>query len=321
MRIGLIILVLAIVTSPVFGRQSGIFTSDINNFWKAYDKVIRISDSAEQERIIQQFYLDKGSAGLRDFARARNWTAGKFRSAILQHPEFWRSVRRKTMVASRKGAAIRKLFTSYQQLYPGFKRPDVFFMIGHIETGGTTTQTRVLLGTEIVAADSSVNAEGLHPMLQRFFLSNPDIMGLVAHELTHTQQRGGDMETRRKSNLLGFCIAEGACDFIAELLTGKTLMHPYLVYGRAHDRELWVSFKGVMYGTATQDWLYNGGLKATKVADLGYYMGYAICKSYYQHAADKARAVREIIELDLEDKAKVDLFLANSGYDAGGSVY
>lgn len=60
-------------------------------------------------------------------------------------------------------------------------------------------------------------------------------------------------------------------------------------------------------------WLYNGGSKG-KTADLGYYIGYEICKSYYNNALDKKRAVKDIIELNYDDNIAVDKFLAKSNY-------
>ncbi|NQD72132.1 hypothetical protein HP439_15505 [Sphingobacterium shayense] len=60
-------------------------------------------------------------------------------------------------------------------------------------------------------------------------------------------------------------------------------------------------------------WLYNGGSKG-KTADLGYYIGYEICKSYYNNALDKKRAVKDIIELNYDDNIAVDKFLVKSNY-------
>jgi hypothetical protein len=57
-------------------------------------------------------------------------------------------------------------------------------------------------------------------------------------------------------------------------------------------------------------WLHNGTL--TKPGDLGYWIGYRIAKSYYQHAADKRRAVREILE-----RADAKAFLAGSQWHPG----
>lgn len=47
---------------------------------------------------------------------------------------------------------------------------------------------------------------------------------------------------------------------------------------------------------------------------LGYFVGYAICKSYYEHATDKAKAIGYMINLDNEQIAELDKFLAASGY-------
>jgi len=46
--------------------------------------------------------------------------------------------------------------------------------------------------------------------------------------------------------------------------------------------------------------------------DLGYWVGYRIAKAYYQRAADKQQAVREILEMS-DPKA----FLAKSGWRPG----
>lgn len=122
------------------------------------------------------------------------------------------------------------------------------------------------------------------------------------------------MEDRRRTNLLGFCLAEGMCDFIAELLLQKPLTQPYITYGKQHDREIWALFKTQMHGRDISGWLYNAGSPAA-VSDLGYYIGYALCKSYYASATDKQAAVRAILNLPLEDTDALDAFVRQSGYD------
>jgi len=57
-------------------------------------------------------------------------------------------------------------------------------------------------------------------------------------------------------------------------------------------------------------WLYNSTPK--KPGDLGYWVGYRIVKSYYQRAADKRRALREILEM-----TDPKTFLAKSGWSPG----
>jgi uncharacterized protein YjaZ len=50
------------------------------------------------------------------------------------------------------------------------------------------------------------------------------------------------------------------------------------------------------------------GISGLRPGDLGYWVGYRIVKSYYQHAADQRQAFREILKMT-DPKA----FLAKSG--------
>ena len=291
-----------------------IITSDLANFWNAYDSVTATTDSAAQVRDIQHLYLDKASDGLKDMIKIRHWNARIFQLIIKRYPAFWTSIRPKIMNIQGQLPIIEGLLTRYEQLFPAFQTPEICFTVGYLGTGGTTTQTRVLIGSEIAAADSTVNTTGLNPFLANFFKENKGIEYLVAHELTHTQQKGGDMEDRRPTNLLGFCLAEGMCDFMAERLLQKPLPQPYILYGRQHDRELWAAFRDSLHGRNIGPWLYNSGNTKLKMADLGYYMGYAICTAYYKKNKDKKKAIADIITLDLESPATLDDFLARSGY-------
>ncbi|MCW3464418.1 DUF2268 domain-containing putative Zn-dependent protease [Chitinophaga nivalis] len=156
------------------------------------------------------------------------------------------------------------------------------------------------------ASDNTTNSVGLHPFFQGYN-DNQGILQIVSHELTHTQRKGGDMKDKAHTKLLGLCIAEGLCDFIAELLLQHPVQMPYMRYGREHEKEIWQKFKQEMHGTVSKDWLYNG-------VDLGYFVGYAICKSYYEHATDKAKAIDYMINLDNEQIADLDKFLVDSRY-------
>jgi len=66
MRQSILQLVFVAATSTVFG-QTKIFTSDIDNFWTAYDSVQTTEDTIKQLEFIQKLYLDKASSGLKEF--------------------------------------------------------------------------------------------------------------------------------------------------------------------------------------------------------------------------------------------------------------
>ena len=83
--------------------------------------------------------------------------------------------------------------------------------------------------------------------------------------------------------------------------------------GRANEQGLKVPFKKEMNGDDLSNWLYNGTTTKT-MGDLGYFMGYTICQSYYRQAKDKQQAIKQIICLNYADTAEVNKFLDESKY-------
>ncbi len=310
----LLLLLFITATGESFCQKSIICTKDINNFWLAFDTLKNINSRRHQNEAIKRIYFDRASEGLMEFIKIRGWTPEKFQISITNHDNFWKTVRPRTLNLSHDSIQICQMVKRYKHLYRDFKTPEIYFVISPISTGGTTTQNHVLIGTEISCGDSTIDATGLNPFLKNFYKTNKGVVDLVAHELTHTQQKGGDMEDRRDSNLLGFCLAEGMCDFIAELLLQHKIDRPYITYGEKNEKKIWYDFQKEMQGKNISGWLYNGGIKQSDDADLGYFVGYAICKSYYRHAKNKRKAIKAIISLKLEDTNALSVFLDKSLY-------
>jgi hypothetical protein len=290
------------------GSSQSINTSDIPHFWQAYDSASKTSDLQTQAQIYQQLLINRASLGLQEMIKIRGIQASWYASSVRAHPFFWRTVRPLTEQVQNDSIGIERLMKRYKQLYPAFREPQVYLTISAMVNGGTTTQDKVLIGTEISAADSTVDATGLGTYMTDFLKTNKGVVSMVAHELTHTQQKGGDMEDRRNTNLLGFCLAEGMCDFMAELLLQRPLDNPYMKNGQDHEKAIWTDFQKDMMGKNRSNWLYNG-------ADLGYFVGYSICKAYYQKASNAAQAISHIINLNLEDIDGLLKFLQESGYN------
>lgn len=299
-----------------FGQTTKIFTSDIDNFWVAYDSIKTTNDTTKQIQFFQTLYLDKATAGLKDFIVARQHSAKRHLNNVLTKPKFWISLRPHTLEIKNHTKDIELLMTRFKLLYPKFRQPDVYFTIGVLNSGGTTSSDKILIGSEIACSDKTVDASELGSWLQGVFKDNKDVIYLVAHEVGHTQQKGSDSEDDGNSNLLGYCIKEGACDFIAELLLQKEVVSPYMTFGKANERKLWEKFQTEMLGQETKNWLYNGGDAPNGNADLGYFIGYAICKSYFENSKNKKKALKEIIQLDYKPK-NIMKFLKKSKYTGG----
>ncbi len=285
-------------------------TVDIDNFWLAYDKAMTTADSGEQLQFIQSLYIDKGTRGLKAFMSARNFDAARLTQLIRNYPRFWRSIRPRTLSLKQHTKEIETSISKLETLYPALKPATMYFAIGGLNSGGTTTGDMVLIGAEIASGNASTDlSEFKDNWLKDVFRLHQanNIVSLNIHEYVHTQQIG------EPDNLLGQAIKEGACDFITELVMGKTLVNAYLEYGRKHESSLKTAFLDDMFTTAYARWMYNGSDAAT-VADVGYYMGYAICKSFYNTMGDKQRAVAEIIELNYDDPLAVEDFLEKSAF-------
>ena len=296
----------------LYGQRSAskVFTSDIDHFWTAYDSIRTTKDSIQQIRFITTLYIEQGTPGLHAFMKARDYTAARWVMLINRFPKFWNSIRPNTLRVKSMATDIDKSISRLRELYPYLQEAKIYFTIGALRSGGTTTQDMVLIGTEIATGTTTTDvSEFPDKWLESVFKTQDtgNIVALNIHEYVHTQQRG------ESNNLLSQCLREGACDFITELVMGKPLTNHYILYGNEHEPVLKDQFKLEMFTSYYNNWLYNGS-SAKTVADLGYFMGYAICKSYYQQAADKRKAITDIIQLNYSNNRSVEKFVSASGY-------
>lgn len=177
--------------------------------------------------------------------------------------------------------------------------------MGVFNSGGTSIPVGMFIGAEIETADKNSPLEKLPKYLQTGVKTVDKIHLICSHELIHFQQHDS------VTNLLGASIHEGVCDFIGELISGGLINEYQVEYGNAHEKELWQSFKKQMNGKDYSNWLYNGSKAKDIPADMGYYIGYRICASYYANATDKKRAL-----LDLLTFTNAETILNKSGYDS-----
>lgn len=290
-------------------KSKVVYTDDIDRYWQAYDSIATTIDTAKQIDFMQRLYVDKGTPGLKAFMKARDYNAKLWVTLIHKYPKFWRSIRGNTLTIKNQVPAITRSINNFKKLYPEMRPAKMYFTVGGLRSGGTTTNDMVLVGAEIATAGKNTDASELNDWLKDVF-KNQQTSNLVAlniHEYVHTQQKAGDEQL-----LLGQTITEGAADFIAELVTHQKNNNAYMIYGRAHEQELKGKFLVEMFSKATGNWLYNGSTSAH--ADLGYFMGYVICEAYYRRHPDKKEAIKKIIELDYTNEQQVTDFLRESGY-------
>jgi len=304
------ILVAFIVTNVFSQSSSKIFTTDIDNFWIAYDSIQKTNDYPKKINLINRLYIDKGTDGLKTFMKVRNYTDTLWVNLISEYPKFWNSVKPNTLTAKTKIKDFENAISNLKKLYPELKEAEMYFTIGGLRSGGTVKGNMVLVGAEIATGSPATDvSEFKDNWLKNVFAeqSLDNIVSLNIHEYIHTQQTGD------RNRVLSQCIKEGACDFIAELTIQQPLQRKYLTYGRANAEKTKALFKEEMFSSNFSNWLYNGTKKGES-ADLGYYVGYEICKSYYNLAKDKKQAIKDIIELNYDDDKAVESFLSKSKF-------
>lgn len=256
-------------------------TSDIQLFWNALDRA-PADDLAEY---LQRDYLDKASVGVRDFIQGRILSAEDLATYVRAHRATYDSVRAANLDVTKAEADLRAAFRKLKDLYPPAVFPDVYFVIGRFNSGGTSTDHGLLIGAEMYRDPSS-------------------LPGIVSHELIHFQQR------YPAKPLLEHSFMEGSADFIGELISGRQINNDAHKYGMAHEAELWRDFSAHVDATDYFPWMY-GRPTDGKPNDLGYFIGYRIAQAYYDKASDKKQALRDIITAR---NGNVRELLAMSGY-------
>ena len=175
--------------------------SDIDLFWKAYDR----AELGGRAEVLRKEYLEKGSWGLKEFTRVRIGSAENLAKAIETHPKYYAALREPSRKAAAYKDAIRASFHKLKELYEPAVFPNVYFVIGRMTSGGTLTDTGLLIGVDMYGMSMTTAVEELGGWHKAVLKPIEDIPYIVAHELIHYQQK----YPKDDSTLLGKAIQEG----------------------------------------------------------------------------------------------------------------
>jgi hypothetical protein len=271
-----------------------IVTRDVDRFFALYDATGGHPSAAQL-----QTYIDTGSPGLRHLAQARRVTGVRIAEAIAARPEIYVRARACAAILPRVRERLSAALGELVRLYPQARSPAVTITVGRgrpVAIGGPSDGVQVSLEA-LCAADQ------LNPDLEDRFVY------VLAHEFVHVQQ-SPQLSDPEMPTVLQASLGEGIAEFIGELISGGKA-YGYLQGAVAgHETEIETRFLADRESTDLSAWLYNS--TADHPGDLGYWVGYRIAKAYYRHAADKRRAVREMLET-----TDPEAFLAASGWHPG----
>jgi hypothetical protein len=272
-----------------------IHTEDVDRFYKVYDAAGG-HPTADQ---LQHDYLDSGSDGLHQFAKMRNITGSRIAEILAKRPQIYANTKHCTAVLSHVRERLQAVLGKLSTLYPEAKFPPVTIAVGRGKPVGVgSPATGVQIGLEALCA-----TDWLNPNVEDRFVR------VITHEYVHVQQVPALVDDEHPTVLEG-SLVEGAADFIAELISGGVAYAYFPGLTKGREKEIETAFVADVDKKDLSKWLYNS--TPEKPADLGYWVGYRIVKSYYQRASDKRQAIREILQMT-DPKA----FLAKSGWYPG----
>lgn len=308
------LLLLLLALTPLLSFSQQIIADDIDKFWNAYDKIVVEKDSLKQLDLIKTLYIDKATPGLGGIMKARRYTAEEFVYAINQYPKFWNSVRNNTLKSKEFSKEINEGVAKLKDIYPDLKPVNTYFEIGVLRTGGTTQDGMLLIGSEVALTDKSVVTEEIdkkYPHLRSYFDTEPikDVVFLNVHEYIHTQQK-----TTIGNSLLAQTVMEGVAEFLAGISLNVKSPNPQIEFGYQNEEKIKQEYVKEMFSSNIYNWLMNSPDNQFKMRDLGYFVGYAICKRYYDLAQDKKQAVKEMINLDYNNEEALISFVEKTNY-------
>ncbi|MCC9017391.1 Ig-like domain-containing protein [Flavobacterium lipolyticum] len=278
-------------------------STDIDNFWKAYDKIVAEKDSIKQYSFLKELYLDQATPGLKSLLEVRNYTAKDYINAINKYPKFWNSLKPNTLNSAELYPEIDADISKLKQAYPDLKPSTIYFSIGAFRTNGTIQEDRVLIGSELSLADETTIIDELPAWRQPFYKEyepRKNIALLCTHEYVHTQQK------ELVEDLLLMCLYEGVAEFISCKVTHKKSSSPAIEFGKSNQPRVIDQFIADLYIKSNNyNWIWGENRNLLKVRDLGYYIGYEICERYYNSSKDKTKAIKTLIELDYHNEKEV----------------
>lgn len=280
-------------------------TTDIHHFWSAYDKALL--DTANRKKIFTEEYFDKASVGLQDYYRSKIGSIDAFMRNLDKKPAFYKAIRANTLAIDVMKPQIQGYLVRLKQLYPQAVFPDIYFVMGRWNSAGTVSENGMLLGVDQQVKSADIPTHELNLWEKNNFQDAASLPIIVTHELIHSQQ----MNLKEDTTLLFYAIVEGMADFMCELITGKQPSVRQHEFARTRKKEIWNRFKAEMHLERAYNWIGNGNQeRPDHPADLGYYVGYEICKAYYERAIDKSQAIHDFFNI-----TDYNAFLKKSGYE------
>ncbi len=283
---------------PTDPSKATLVYTDIEHFLEAYKQ---LRPGVDTVSILQEYYFERGSAGLKEYINRHGLTAEMLQKAITESPEEYNSI--PSFLAAKESFTQKYLaiLEDYKKVIPSAMFPPTYLLVG--ANRGIAQASRV---GQLVSIVRNINKD--HHQDRR--------LTTMIHELTHFQQartlgfQQYSQTYTKENNMLDLILREGGAEWVAYKLVRKnTKDYDRLKYVNKHLKSLRKRFKADLDKQDSTYWLWESINQSETPILLGYTMGYKICDAYYKRAKDKKQAVEDILGID-----KPELFLEKSGF-------
>jgi hypothetical protein len=256
------------------------------------DRLGAATSRADSLQLVQTYYLDPASAGLRAYVEAAHATPADLLAAWRTHRQYLAAIRPATLQIGTQAPAIRQAVRKLQKVYPAAVVPAVYFGVGKFEVGGTAFPGVLYIGAELKCAPAHPPLAELRPELRAGVSAVTTVSTACIHEIIHVQQ-----QLRGTTNLDG-ALLEGAAEYLAYRFTGRLGASAAFAYGNQHATEVRHLFaQAADQPIAAQWFLATTDANSSRPGALGYFVGFKICEAYYAQATDKPAALRQLLTL------------------------
>jgi tetratricopeptide (TPR) repeat protein len=270
-------------------------TDDIDIFWKAYN--IAEKEGADKVKVYRKSYLEEGSDGLDDFWKSKIISVESFVKGHNQKKKFYPTIKATTEKLNDYKKEIISDCVKLKEFYPDARFPNTYLLIGNFESRSYISGNGLLIAAEVGCKTPDVPVDELTPWEKSIFKDLNNFPITVMREVIRFQQPDADA-FNGDTTLLANSIKEGMADFITELVFGKLLHQSQHDFAKGKEKIIWEKFKKEMMLNRTKYWIGSDSQENKDMpADMGYWVGYQICKAYYEESEDKKQSISEMITL------------------------
>jgi hypothetical protein len=302
-------------------KQSNKFvTQDVHNFYDMLSQIENATSLNDTLKILNESYLQKASIGLKDYLENENSSNNRdikqeYLKIIRSFPKYFQSQKPLLSDIENQLYEYDNYFQKIKDVYPDAKFQPTYFSIGFFNTQGQMVYPKtIFVGLEASIRNEKTDYSEFpenYSWLVDETSTIKDLGYLVVHENLHTLQ-----EIKQNENsILDQAITEGAAVFLTTYFCGKESLvgiaginRDMIEYAEINNMEIWKEFTTDLKNPKNfSKWFWNSETKYPY--SMGYYMGYMICKSFFENQKDKENAIKVLIEIN-----EPNLIFENSEY-------